>query len=348
MGRPIRAIAALLRAVVYVLRMLAGYATYVVTGRTPPFSHRSMVGLFCLTGGRSNDLMSGLIALASPKYRFDAVQGVLGDMRDSTVRLTALHDLRTRGYHIFERRLSEGACDRLLKFALEHPCNSRAMDGGGRGAVIRGAYPREQPTAVRYDFDIRDLLQNPDVQALLADPSFPYVAQEYLGSRPIIDVLGMWWHTAYSRIPDSEAAQYFHFDMDRPKWLKYFIYLTDVTTDSGPHSFVAGSQRTGGIPKALLTKGYSRLLDEEVAAAFDARDVIEFAAPRGTILAEDTRGLHKGKHVHLGDRLVLQIQFSNSLFGAEYPKAALGSRLVPELKASILRYPSLYAAYREN
>jgi hypothetical protein len=38
--------------------------------------------------------------------------------------------------------------------------------------------------------------------------------------------------------------------------------------------------------------------------------------PRGTILAEDTRGLHKGKPVAKGDRLVLEFEFSSSMFGA--------------------------------
>ncbi len=78
---------------------------------------------------------------------------------------------------------------------------------------------------------------------------------------------------------------------------------------------------------------------------FDSCDVIEFAAPRGTIIAEDTRGFHKGKHVERGDRLVLQIQFSNSLFGARRPQAKFGSGLCAELLDRIERYPGLYAAY---
>jgi ectoine hydroxylase-related dioxygenase (phytanoyl-CoA dioxygenase family) len=172
------------------------------------------------------------------------------------------------------------------------------------------------------------------------------VAQEYLGSKPVLDVLGMWWHTNFSDKPDSEAAQFFHFDMDRPKWLKFFIYLTDVEATNGPHIFVAGSHRSEGIPSSMLKKGYARLTDEEVEKYYDKKNIIEFTAPKGTIIAEDTRGLHKGKHVEKGARLMLQIQFSNTLFGTTYTKVNFGSNLCTELKLKKKQYPDMYAAYK--
>src|SRR6185437_17098348 len=100
------------------------------------------------------------------------------------------------------------------------------------------------------------------------------------------------------------------------------------------HSFVRGSHRTGGIPSALLSKGYARLTDEDVARHYARTDVMEFLAPRGTVLAEDTRGLHKGLPVRRGDRLMLQLQFSNSLFGGYYPPAAFGA-LTPGLREMV-------------
>ena len=41
---------------------------------------------------------------------------------------------------------------------------------------------------------------------------------------------------------------------------------------------------------------------------------------KGTILAVDTRGFHKGKDLTDSNRLLLQIEFSNSMFGQSYPK----------------------------
>jgi hypothetical protein len=221
------------------------------------------------------------------------------------------------------------------------------MDNHGSGGAPRlvDHYNRENPEGVRYDFSAQDVIDNPDVQQLMADSSVIAVAQRYLRCKPILDVMSMWWHTAHSKIPDKEAAQFWHFDMDRIKWLKFFIYLTDVGPDNGPHSFVAGSHRTGGIPASLRLKGYARLTDQEVEACYPRERFIEFTAPRGTIIAEDTRGLHKGKLVTQGDRLMLQLQFSNSLFGGYYPPSHFSRVTNQGLQSMLGRYPRLYSNY---
>jgi phytanoyl-CoA dioxygenase PhyH len=333
------------KGVVHALRLLLGLGIYAVSGKTPPFAYQAMVALFCLSGGRSNDVLSRIIGKLKPQYPLTQGAGVLGDLSTAASRRDIVGQLRARGFYVFQQQLPADMCDRLLQYALTQRCVTRRMDGGQPTQAVAATYPRGTPNAVRYDFDLADLLANHDVQRLLADPSLVALAQDYLGSRPVIDVLSMWWHTDFSQTPDSQAAQYFHFDMDRPKWLKIFIYLTDVHAGSGPHTFVAGSHRTGGIPQTLLERGYVRLADEEVAGAFAAADIVEFVAPRGTIIVEDTRGLHKGRHVHHGDRLMLQLQFSNLLFGGYYPKARLGSDLALELNRSLAQYPQLYSAY---
>ena len=76
---------------------------------------------------------------------------------------------------------------------------------------------------------------------------------------------------------------------------------------------------TGKTPQNFLSKGYARLTDAEVSANFSPNALIEFVCGRGTIIAEDTRGLHKGKPVLKDDRLMFEFEFSNSLFGAELP-----------------------------
>jgi hypothetical protein len=178
----------------------------------------------------------------------------------------------------------------------------------------------------------------------MADRSFIAVAQNYLQAQPIVDVVAMWWNVMSPR-PDKEAAQYWHFDMDRIKWLKFFVYLTDVGPENGPHSFVAGSHRSGGIPASLLKKGYARLTDEEVGSNYSVDRFVEFTAPRGTVIAEDTRGLHKGKHITKGDRLIFQMQFSNSLFGGEYPVSRIGELKNTDLAGMVARFPRMYSNY---
>jgi hypothetical protein len=324
----------------------AAFAIFAVTGKTPLWTVQSLVRLFCASGGRSNDLIARLLAVRHPPQPLPEQPGALAPLAPARIG-EAADALRARGYYLYEQRVPQPICDRLLQFALTEPATVRLRDGENRD-VVSTVYDPARPRGVRYDFAEADLINHPDVQALMADPAIIAAAQAYLGTEPVVDVVAMWWNTAFSDQPDSEAAQYFHFDLDRIKWVKFFIYLTDVTPDSGPHYFIAKSHRTGGIPAALLAKGYARLTDDDVATHYPPQDFIEFAAPCGTILAEDTRGLHKGQNVRAGHRLVLQIQFSNSLFGPPYPKVAFGALHDPNLAKMVQRHPRIYAAYSDN
>lgn len=335
-----------LRAMIDTVALLCGGVAYALTGRTPSITYQSMTRFFCRTGGRSNDLMCRWIRLRDRGIILPAPSGDLGVSNLADAERIA-ERIRSDGYYVFDQRLPGDVCDRLLRFALETRARVRPMKGQvvGAGNERHEIYDRYHPLAVRYDFDTDEVLSHPDVQRLLASPSVLSVAHSYLKTTPIADVISMWWHTAFSDQPDEEAAQFFHFDMDRIKWLKFFIYLTDVGPDNGPHCFIKGSHRTGGIPSTLLSKGYARLTDEEVFRHFPQRQMIQFLAPRGTIIAEDTRGLHKGLEVRSGDRLMLQIQFSNSLFGGTYPPARLAGNMTPSLSRMIGAYPAIYANY---
>ena len=49
-----------------------------------------------------------------------------------------------------------------------------------------------------------------------------FLFKDEVVSAPVFDFIAMWWHTQ-SNTPDKEAAQYFHFDMDRLRWIKFFF-----------------------------------------------------------------------------------------------------------------------------
>jgi ectoine hydroxylase-related dioxygenase (phytanoyl-CoA dioxygenase family) len=321
-----------------------GLRRFCTEGRTPEPALQAMIWLFCTSGGRFNDWMSWCIAKRNPPVTLPDNTGVLGTL--DTPRLAELgQNLRRDGYLVFPSALSAEVCDRLHAFAARTPATIRPMDGQSADVTREALYEPGNPQAVRYDYQPSDLLDHPDVQDLLADTSLLSLVQEYLGCEPKADVLSMWWHTAFQDHPDSMAAQYFHFDMDRFKWLKVFIYLTDVGPDNGPHAFVRGSHRTGAIPRHILDRGYVRLTDKEVAATYLAEDMMTFTAPRGSIIVEDTRGLHKGVHVRDGARLILQLQFSNSLFGTNYAPARMSKVSSPRMKFMLERAPAIYRQY---
>ena len=327
-------------------KLLIGAVVYAATGKTPTYAYQSMIRLFCISAGRSNDLLSNAVKIFRPKYKIDHVDGVLGNLGDADFRRIA-DSIAQRGYHVFPQQLPMELCDSLLDFALRSECLASPTDNDPPGTRARRMerYERESPTAVRYDFDTQLVIENAVVQQLMADASLLALAQFYLGCGPVLDVMTMWWHTKHSDHPDKIAAQYFHFDMDRLKWLKVFIYLTDVGPQSGPHHFIAGSHRSGGIPEPLLDMGYVRLTDQEVRECYSPDSFIEFTGRRGTIIVEDTRGLHKGQHVTHGDRLMLQLQYSNSLFGGAYPSKRVRNVANANFDRMASLYRRLYSAY---
>ena len=299
------------------LRIVIDGAMYFVrTGTTPDAAYQALVGLFCLTRGRSNDALHWLIALKHPPSKLLPPHGVLGDLtghRIEKVKAT----LQEQGYFIFPDLLSPALSNELIAFARNTPSIPCWSD---KTLPPLALYNPSNPIAPKYEFDEPTLLAHLQIQELVADPTLLALAQAYLHCTPILDIVTMWWSTPYLKSPSSGAGQLFHFDMDRIKWLKFFFYLTDVTEETGPTCFVRGTHRRLQQPAKLLRHGYARLSDEEIYSHYKKEDIIELTCPRGTIVAMDTRGFHKGKPLELGERLVLQFEYCDSLFGAEYQR----------------------------
>jgi hypothetical protein len=324
-----------------------GWFVYHLTRETPPSSYQALIYLFCATSGKFNEIMSALISLRSPPIFRGSVCGVLGTLDKDSVDAKT-EELRYRGYLLFPAILPITQCDQLMQFAMTTTCRPRPMDGElAGGNFLKRNFDPGNPLAVRYDYDTQDLLDCRQVQSLLSDETFLAIARSYLKATPKADILSMWWHTNFCSKPDSEAAQYYHFDMDRIKWLKIFIYLTDVGPQDGAHSFIAESHRFRGIPSKFLQRGYVRLSDSEVMEYYGKEREVKFIAPRGSIIIEDTRGLHKGNIVEPtgSSRLLLQLQFSNSLFGAKTPAAKIRRIIDPNFKASLEKTPGIYRHY---
>ena len=323
-----------------------GLIKYSYTGETPEVAHRSMIWLFCATQGKFNDWISGLISRMHPPVALPSQEGLLGNMSDNALMDQTIGQLQKKGFVVFPSALPGDVIERLRVFADSTPALVRRMDGQSTELHIgKEIFTGSNPSAVRYDYEPSDLLNQDDIQALLADGSLLSLVQDYLGCEPIADVLSMWWHTNFHNMPDAEAAQHFHFDMDRFKWVKVFVYLTDVGLDNGPHMFVEGSHASGGIPKDILERGYARIMDDEIEALYSLDKIHSFTAPKGTIIIEDTRGLHKGAHVLSDSRLILQIQFSNSLFGTSYPKSHIKEVKDQNLKNILSKNKYIYSQY---
>ena len=325
------------------LTLLAGACVHAFTGTTPQRAHMALVHLFASSSGRANDWLARGLSILYPPYTMDSSNGVLGKLGETDLARIQ-KQLESDGFCVFNDCLPAGFCEAVVRQSLEANCLVLGDEFAQRREKVYDRYDRERPYAPKYILTEDDTTNIPEVQQLLCDASLIRVAQIYLRAKPIFTGLSLWWNAPVKDTPDDNAAQEFHWDMERIRWLRFFIYLTDVTVDSGPHCFIAGSHRSGAIPEELLKQGYVRHKDETILQLFGRDRYREFLGARGTIIAEDSRGLHKGMMPRRGDRLMLAFELSSSTFGAN-KRHLIRNIHVPQFRDFARRFPRLYTNF---
>lgn len=309
------------------------YASFLKTGKTSHEGHMALIDLYCATNGKFNDEINSKIVRENPKSLYDSSinSAILGECDDEKYEKINT-DLNQNGYAFFSNKLPESIVDSLNKYAKEAPAYMAPKYD------MSTVFDESNIQSEIYRFNAQDLVNNTDIQKLIMDPFFINMARKYLGCEPIFDFPAMWWSTAFLKEASSEAAQLYHFDLDRIKWLKIFIYLTDVTDETGPHCYINGSHIPGSKPKILLKRGYARIPDEDLAQFHDKTDFVKINAEAGTVFAGDTKCWHKGTPLKKGNRLVLEFEYTTSLFGTNYDKFKM-ENFTPEFKEFCLKNP---------
>jgi hypothetical protein len=149
---------------------------------------------------------------------------------------------------------------------------------------------------------IDDWNQFPEIINIANSDKLLRIAGSYLGCMPTISNLQLWW--SFPGHGEAEQAENFHRDVDDWKFLKLFIYLTDVDDDSGPHVYVQKSCKHN---RTLPIRRYS---DIEIEELFGKQNILPMLARKGEGLLEDTFGFHKGQLAKTKRRLLLQVQYS--------------------------------------
>jgi len=284
------------------------------TGGVEDGDSRALVDAFLKSGGEWLTDGSRSIAARTPKYDFSDADDVLGLWRRPGSLETTLGLLRRDGYAILDVELPAETVASLSRDFSDAPCSLTSDKKVEIGPNDRVQVDIANPLAEKYAVDTNALVQNPTVRQLVLDRGLLQIAQEYIGSAPIIDIITA-WYSFPTATPSHEAAQLFHFDLDRVRWLKVFFLLTDQTLETGAHTYIPGTQRDGGIDPRLLGRGYARLEDDDVAAFHPQSTWKTMEGTKGQILLEDTRGLHKGRALKHDYRLMLQFEYTQSLFG---------------------------------
>jgi hypothetical protein len=158
-----------------------------------------------------------------------------------------------------------------------------------------------------------DVVQAPNILNIANNPKLLSIAYNYFGAIPRIDYIGSWWS-----FPSGNVAltQSFHRDIDTLNSLKFFIYLSDVDYESGPHIYIKGSHNS-----PYKTSKGKQHADTDLKKQFKNSDIISFEGKAGYTFIADTFGFHKGLPPLGKNRLVLQIIYTlkRTPFGPKKP-----------------------------
>jgi len=266
-------------------------------------------------------IISFLNSLFRVKYKIKQSKGVLGDIDEKKCKLI-IDKIASDGYFVFDNKISDEIITKLYRFAENTPLNYLELNADSNVTYSKNkeTYKTSSFKSNRHQFnDTKSLFESDEATRLYFDENFLHIANEYLNCKPWVDIFTMWWSNPINNISEEfrdkfkdSAAQLFHYDLDRIKFVKFFIYLTDVDEENGPHVYVKGTHLR---PQKYL-KSDDRYSDELIAE-HKSKDIITLSGKKGTIMAVDTRGLHKGLELKNGERLILQLQFTNSLFGTK-------------------------------
>jgi hypothetical protein len=211
------------------------------------------------------------------------------------------------GYHILPCRLHPLIVQQLIDATPLFRYKIKTIKEQTKHGSYADTLDREVVTAYA---DTKQLIQNKIVRGISLDSSILRAIRDYLGCQRIrLRDVNMWFTRAQPHA-SSDSAQLYHFDQASIKWVKVFIFLTDVDVNSGPHSAILGTHLPDTKPAYLLSRGYQRITDAELSKAYPQNREHIFIAEMGQILLADTNAWHKGSPVNEGGRLVLELEYT--------------------------------------
>lgn len=301
-------------------------------------------------GARDRDLLAQAIARRRPAL---SLPPALVERFAPAVR-----QLREEGAVSLGAIFPPRMCDRIRAHLLAEPCYPSHVP----------VYAKAAPRPMRFEdwnapygsYATRSVLEAPGfLSAVLSEPVMG-TAVPYFGCLPLVYSVNTFW-----TLPGRGGAftHGYHRDLDDVRFLSVFVYWTDVAAGEGEFRFLARSHdyRMAGplleaSPVAAQVRGMNRDLNLFDTLRFLDRggsgygqDVLleavfagcerSFAGPRGTAVAADTFGLHRGTPPATQPRLVTWIRFGlyeNAAYATDRNRAPA---LRPDVEAQLRQGP---------
>jgi hypothetical protein len=175
----------------------------------------------------------------------------------------------------------------------------KVLNANGRSVKFQDITPQ----IATADYPLETILSCPAIVALINAPAVVNLAGAYLGCSPTLSSVGLRWSFPTADAPRRDV-QRFHRDPDDWRFVKLFVYLTNVDEESGPHVYVRGSHRTIG---GIRARFYD---DRKVEQRYGAASITPVTGKTGTAFMADTGGIHMGMPPRGRPRLMLAAQYS--------------------------------------
>ena len=198
-----------------------------------------------------------------------------------------------------------------------------------------------------------DLLNINVIQQIITSEYILKIAGDYLQCNPILHNILFWASYPGDKVNNVDTTQQFHQDFDDIKFLKIFFYLNDVDQNNGPHVYVKKSLNNMHLIQNNTNndKLSQRYTDKIINNKFK-NNIIHICGNTGSIIFEDTHGLHKGTNVIEGKRFVLQLIYGSSTFyhlkNSNYKKYECNTKIHNIIHKAFLKFPYSFMNFTFN
>ena len=292
--------------------ILAGIVSYRNTGVTPQVSHLSLIKAYENSSGLMQELLHKILFASYTAMGKSIKSEFFGEVsaKDTDAILAELDE---QGYAVLPERLGEHWVDALLLEAGKLHYKLYDTDPDERETDNRKIDPLKPPKCVIAYANTADLASSSLLRSFSNDPWLVHLASRHMNT-DVQPIDAQFWYSFPSKEASGNVAQLFHYDLDTLRWLKVFVYLTDVGAENGPHEFVPTSHKPGSKPQPLTVRDYARIDDHEIDKyCHQGRKTI--CGKRGTVILGDTRCFHKGNVVNDKYRLIFSPIYAPSRIG---------------------------------
>ena len=301
------------------ISLIIGILYFKIKSTNSIFTYKSMMRLYYIYGSIildltnyfTNEVILNQSIKKTKKKTLEKIKDQIESdglyIQDNFLRAEEIHEVK---------KLIEG-----YDFKLRLTDNEKYSSTNYRNFTSK--FDPQNPKTILYEFDRNYLINQKIIQKILLKDELIDISEKYFGSKAFFDHISLSITTNFNKTADSNAAQMYHFDLDRPKWLKFLTYVNDVDLSNGPHCYIKKTHKNYAIPYKMRSKGYVRFSDNDEDLLAIKKNEIKICGKAGTSIIEDTKGFHKGEVVKNGYRILLNIQINSSMFGCPFEKVII-------------------------